>query len=369
MNSLMRNFIIYIIIIIILYISIKNTSIFNFNQKKNKSTFWIHQPVSRGYIKWGIITNNKPQFTYSKQFKIIFMQRNDLHFLRLFLQSHFLKGYNYSHLFLDNHLSNKLNDNLLLYTNSNKLIGSLCNNNIQLTIHLKDFKKTLDIGYVDFLAVHTNYRKKSIATELIKKIISVKQNDTFIFKIDDTPLPFDHLCEYKYYIIYLKNILYNVNKNQFIHLNKDLYRDAFTFYQKQCKLFSIYQSYSYNHFCNQIEKCNTLVKYNGNKVTCIVQYNIFKFVSNKWIGFFENTQLIAEVCLFLSVSNSIIDNIKDLKYYLSVKSDILLMNTIGINSDYLTKSGFTSIRKGYIQIYNFGIAYPLKSENILLNVL
>ena len=368
MYSLMRNFIIYIIIIIITYIIIKNTSIFNYNQK-SKSAFWVHQPVSRGYKKWGIITNDKPQFTFNKQFKIIFMQRNDIHFLRLFLQSHFLKGYHYSNIFLDNHLSKKLNDNLLIYTNSNNLIGSLCNDNIQLTIYLKDFKKTLDIGYVDFLAIHTNYRKQSIATELIKKIISVKQNDTFIFKIDDTPLPFDHLCEYKYYTIFLNNTLYNVNKNQFINLNKNLYREAFKFYQKQCKFFSIYQSYSYNHFCNQVEKYNTLVKYNGNKVTCIVQYNIFKFVSKKWIGFIENTQFIAEVCLFLSVSNSIIDNIRDLKYYLSVKSDILLMNTIGINSDYLIKSGFTSVRKGYIQLYNFGIAYPLKSENILLNVL
>ena len=92
--------------------------------------------------------------------------------------------------------------NLILRNKKNKIVGSIRAAPIEMSIHNNKFY----MFYVDFLCVHKSARKIGLAPKLISDMVhqgALPPFQSFVFKKEKKPLPFEYITKAHYYILNL----------------------------------------------------------------------------------------------------------------------------------------------------------------------
>ena len=350
----MSNWIIVLILVIFLYFYPNSTH-----------SFWDKQPVARiKNNKYGLIAIN-PLFNIDVRNNYSFNEIGVTNKTLSFINNHFSPYNKFQLDFLKNTLT--LNTkikvhNIHLY-DKNKLVGFIHAKPINIIVETIK----INIYYVDFLCIHTEYRKKNLATFLIAKLINnCHSKQVFLFKKDNNPLPFNYINKTAYY--YKKNI--NRIPNGLLNIYNTNFKNIETIYNF---IISIKKEYTYydNISLQQFKEL-----YFSNKSKHIV-------VESK-------NNVIISVCIY--VNNLFNDRNKmfktlDIEYiyikkkYLGVSTIVEYLGTICDNNTVLTcidqmhnryfieKYNFSKSIDLYYHMYNYTINKHLKNSELSFNLL
>ena len=331
--------------------------------KKRMHLFWDKQPVYRdGVNKYGILsknpifnikTNNRYEFKNSK------LSKNTIQFIN----QHFSKYNKFSIKYLLSTLAyqeKKKVINIELYRDKT-LVGFIHGKPIKINLENRE----INTYYVDFLCVHQKYRNKNLASFLIAELInkcSIIQ--TFIFKKDKTPLPFNYIAKTSYYYKFIENIELKSLKNKFIKPINNL-NEIYKFITKNNLNYKLNKIISFNEFIdNWIENqsCRILVEYKNNKIISVViyTYNIFSLASKKYKT--------------LDIENIFIENHNDTELisYFKNKYDNKYIITLLKSKDtenIINKNKFIKSMDLFYHMYNYNINKTLSYDMIKFNPL
>jgi GNAT superfamily N-acetyltransferase len=322
--------------------------------KKNKHIFWNTQSVSRnGRVSQNIVSNNDLPLNMT-WFNI------SLDELIEFIKIHYSENEKYTNQRLQWSLRNYNNLYNIGLKYNDTIIGTIIG--IPMTIFIfNSIKQTI---YVDYLCIHKDYRNKRIAPLLITEIIkqTIKQYDLRIFKIDNTPLPFDYIGNYNYYIYDTQkrtsaNNKYNNGIKQLTD-NKYFYKHYLQYFKhSNHQLYQIMSYHEFNNTFNEFVKTfhcsnnfisiiNTKHKYNNEFINACEIYYIFsdQQLSNGDLLF----QYVIQYCKQNNIKYIILLDIMQNQYY--------------INKYNMTKSMTT-----YYQIHNYK-SQQINKQQIGLNI-
>ena len=349
---------IYILVIITIIILFWSKYLF-----KKPHPFWDTQNVSRKYQVIGRISKNKPTpLKLSRDIKKDFISPSlvdsyKVKQLLLFLNTHYIKGFQYSQAFLEWSLYNTA---ILMFQHKKTIIGSITNHDMLICINQTSYP----FGYVDYLCVNSTYRNRYIAPQLISHLISMYPSSYyFVFKKDDNPLPFDYLCKFNYHLLDLSQhkILNNSNRYHFMH-KSDL-EESYKIFKRYSKQFVFSIEFTYKQFCDiYFPKKNVLYtfidKQNGNIL------NIFSFYLSK-IFYLGKIYYIAEILFMISKNNEYYTNLEFIiKYCQVLNIDYLSVSDMNGLNTLLKKGDFQKGKNSYLQLYNFGFKHTLSPQQI-----
>ncbi len=323
-----------------------------YNKKHN---FWDHQPVSRKYSKSGILSLTKTKVLNKTNF--VFKSLLDIDNFTYFINENYIDGYEYSNKVIKKILNNgKIYG---LYT-KDKLVGSISSQ----LFSLHFLGKKLDIQYVDFLCVDKNHRNKNLAPVLISNLVAKNfRNTTFLFKKDNKKLPFDHLCQFNYYMLDIKyqktlDIPFSIN-----HLLLDLENLSLAFerYNNFSSQFDITVTFNkqrfYEYFKSNDDNLFTYLVYEGSKYIGLYSFYIIN------INFFGIKHKVAEIILLMwdkDIFKYIVSKLKDLNI------NYILISDLADNKKIISKNNFIQGNKCFIQLYNYGTKSELSTHQINL---
>mgnify|MGYP001302919233 CR=1 FL=1 len=356
----------YLVIIIILFLTIK------YLLKKKPHRFWNNQPVSNNQSNEGIITINLPnpiEINYHTQ--IIKSSPIDNSF-RIFITDFLNKYYIKSYIFNINNISWYLSyphlkkNNVLNLKYKNNIIGNIISKPYALNIN----NKTIFTHYVDMLAVHKEYRNNNYAPILISHTVkesSDKDFRTFIFKKEDTSLPFNYICKCKYYILNIPDNILNNNPTGIYSVGRTQpndYEYIRKLYQNESIKYKCYPIFDKNQFeyifSSYDNAYESLIIHENGVKKGIVTY-VINNVNDK------NTK-IAEIVLLLCEDIDYVDMIKSLIEYCNKENvyNLLCVN-IAKNRIFIDRMNFYSGMDVYFQMYNYHIKNRLNTNDMLFN--
>ena len=357
----------YLLLIIIIVIFLYIKYILRRNHK-----FWDKQPVSRKIIKMEGIISKNPKFNIilDKNFKFsrIAINNNDkCKELFKFINKHFSKFYTYPNNFLTETLT---------YINKNKVYNIGLYDKIKLVgfIHAKPINlviKNIELKtyYVDFLCVHKDYRGKNLATFLISKLInSLGKYQTFIFKKENSPLPFNYINKSLYYymdVTFLKprNI---TNMIEFIN-NKNIEK-VYEFIKTVSKKSKVYSKFTLMEFLELYHKNtskNILVEYNNkNEIIAVLSFVNLTFTNS------------SQPSKTADIENIYVNNIGEYQIFdylvnYSKRQNIRIISCVDqfYNKYFIEKNKMFPSMKMYFHTYNYHINDVIDPYNICFNFL
>jgi hypothetical protein len=334
-----------------------------------KHSFWYKQPVSRSLFKKkdGVIIKSSNLIVDDQiDKKYSWNTINNIEEFQHFLQNNYSRSeyyttsylnwilnFPYKHITKLSKMSNRNDLNISLY-HKDQLIGTI----IGRPIILKIDRNIVEGFYVDFLCVHRDYRNQQLAPKLISKLLFEWKKyklDIHIFKIDNNPLPFDHIGCFNYYYydlskkssIKMDNIV--LKDVQIEKLNDKYLEKAYNYFYDYISKYKMYQvftleEFKYYHISNK--NIETFITIDNDKIT-----GFFTFTKMKYKHpFKENTiAKCVELTYFLSDNvdtiYNFIDHFKkyDFLIFLDVMQNRKLTNILDVDKGHKT----------YYQLYNF----------------
>lgn len=342
-----------IVILFIIYLIVKTYL--------NKThSYWDKQPVSTTYKKSGLITDRKQPPIKNNNYILKEYTEIELPHIITHLNKHFIREYSYSNEYIKWYFAHSQNMTLCLLKRNLSLIGTI--SSIHITLSLDN--KKLGLGYVDFLAINKDYRNKRLAPLLISNLIDKSNEKIFIFKIEQTPLPFNHILKFRYYgYLIPPNLKY---LNNFNEINRTNITRVFQFYKTNSIKFILKQTYSFDEFnywfIPRQGVINSLILQRNNNIICFISYIISKFKIDD-----QSENLTAEIICILS--DDIINHIQYLINYLSNLGFryIVITNTAN-NQAIISNFNFFPGKITYLHMYNYNYHRILKPNEVLLNI-
>lgn len=312
--------------------------------------FWDKQPVMRKITsKYGSIGIN-PKFNIklspSQKFVI---NKYPIKKIQTFLENNFTNNYNVNQVYLKYILTKGCNICLL---EKNKLIGFIHCDPIQ--IQYKHHSHIFQ--YVDYLCVDKQYRNKCIAPILISKMIDMYKNrqESFLFKIDYTPLPYQHFISSQYYIKDITKLRPTI-VNNVSELTPYNFFQYYNYTNTLLKRFIMRKEYTKDEFFHVfLDKkiLNYFIIQNENNIKTIIvgKKNIYN-VGNNIFNCFEVDYIIGEMRFIKDVYYSISNYLKLNGYnYISIPC-------IGSNIKFIKDNDFTRGPPVYYYTYNFSLPH------------
>lgn len=348
-------------IMILLIVLIIGYLFFIFQPKSHK--FWDQQNVSRNHSINGIINNNIVNQKINTELidlrNLDFSRDSNLKKFITFINHNYIKGYQYDTTLINWILNNASTIGLF---NDDKLVGTISNKPIQLKLE----NKHKIIGYVDFLCVDKQERKKNYAPILISKLIKNYDKEyAFIFKKEDYPLPFDYLTKFYYYIYKIRtnNIIPRNNIREIIPNESKI---SYYFYLKYANQFCISYIPTIEEFNNLFlvnnNNINTFISNSNSKISCLFSF----YISNISIG--KRNFKIAEL-LFCFSDDDYQEIIEFLKYYLNKKQlDFFSIPGLGNNFDIINNLETIKGKVCYLQMYNYGFKKKFNPNMVLFPI-
>ncbi len=356
-----------IVVIIYLYQYLK--------RERTPHHFWDLQPVSRNFRRAGILSKTRLAAIQLPDFITVTFKIDDPKInlgIVEFIDQHFLKGYHYTLPYLSWSLAKTPYSNIALLTrDQKKIVGTISTKEVSLVIT----GTQINMGYVDYLAVHKSYRGKRLATALISKVVESYPLETFLFKIEETPLPFDAVCKFRYYVYNLKSLATsapqpNNKPTDWLPLDISNIELAYQYYQTECRKFRYYQTYTMESFRNWFLPVDKIlysyVKLHDNRVTGFASYFCID-MKDGFLTFNKQTTRIAESLVFLS--DNITDDVKSLlEMTKSLGLDYFVVTNLGKNRVFIDRMSFIPAKRCYLQMYNYGTRGPLDPSEVLINI-
>ncbi len=323
----------------------------------SKHLFWDTQPVARNTFseREGIIL--KPKFiTYSCTLSPDFTWTtiDDINEFRNFLMENYRKNEIYSSTYLEwilnspyQHISKlskfKRNQWNIVLKKDNKIMGTIIGRPVLLNIK----NKLVEGFYVDFLCIDKNLRGQRLAPNLISKIIETWKDaklDLNIFKIDSSPLPFNEIGKFYYYILDLSN--YQIkNPQKLISLDEKDIDEAYHFFLKHLTQYKFYQVFTSEEFKYYFLPKTYIYKNNENQITGFANLIEMDYqINGLTVSAIELLYCFYENDEFM---DAIMDLIKEHKYHYLITLD--LMN----NSQFIKKYQMTRNHLTYYYFYNY----------------
>ena len=330
-----------------------------------KHSFWDKQPVARKkHDKYGLISIN-PIFNIDLRNNYDFSETGITNKTLSFINNHFSPYNKFQLDFLKNTLTLNTTQkihNIHLY-DKNKLVGFIHAKPINIIVE----SIKINIYYVDFLCIHTDYRKKNLATFLIAKLINnCHSKQVFLFKKDNNPLPFNYINKTAYY--YKKHISRKLNSvlNEFNNKFKNI-ETIYNFILSIKKEYTCYDNINLQHFKELYfnNKTKHIVVESKNNViisVCIYVNNLFND-RNKMFKTLDIEYIYIKK-KYLGVSTII--------EYLGTKCDnntLLTCIDQMHNRYFIEKYDFNKSMDLYYHMYNYTINKQLKNSEFSFNLL
>jgi len=242
----------------------------------------------------------------------------------------------------------------------NKLVGFIHAKPIDIMLN----KIELPVYYVDFLCIHTENRRENLSTYLIAELINrCHQTQIFVFKKDNTPLPFNYVAKTTYFYKFIKDIK-KVAITHTFHKNPSNLRDIYDFIQSIKKDYQCYDILQFEDFkkiyVDTLSK-NIIVEYRGDTIVCVILYvnNLFTYNDK-----YHNTLDIEYI--YCRGDTQIIDYLKHI--YVSPNTIITCLEQMN-NLYFIKKYGFTKSMDLFYHMYNYTINKILDTDRIAFNPL
>jgi hypothetical protein len=344
-----------------------------------KHAFWDKQPVSRNYSQGGLLTNKRlpevpmPQLV-SHNIDISNLEQR----LRVteFLNNHFIRGYQYTPEFISWAFSNQNHDNLsFLDPRDRRLVGTIAGKSIDLVVS----GQREAMSYIDYLAVHRKYRSRRIATGLISRMTANNPHTKFIFKIESQPLPFDHVCRFRYYSYHLKGSIAqqelprqeSMEPHPLHPLTEKDLPDAYRYYTEQSHAFSLSAQYTQETFRRWFyprkDIVYTFVRRDGNgQITCLASFFMCNFVMTSFWGSSSKPIPMGEL-MFLVGDNKVSDAKLLLKEAQRLGCEYFVCPNTGKNTVFIDRLTFYAGKQCYLQFYNYGTTREFHPSEVLFN--
>lgn len=364
----------WIVIIIIAFIILKR--VYRYFRPKRHS-FWGKQPVSRDSTQKGVISTTRlpavpPTDPHLHVYHMPIDTTRSRSSLGAFLKSNFIKGYIYTPDFLawalgNSHRGKDYTFAIRKQSEPLAIIGS---------ISVKDFSVVLDgnrqrMGYVDYLAVHSDYRKQGLAPCLISKVVESTPIDTFLFKIEDTPLPFESTCTFQYYSYFhdMNPPTYQLPSHlKCVHLGEGHLEEALDYLTRRSQGYALYAEYTLDEFrywfLPRPGVLATYITIDSSTGDVVGLFSYFLFHTE--VSFNSTPLAMAEVSLFLAEDASVVGKQLILASYRD-RIDCLVCPNIGMNTEFLNELPFIPNKSCHIQLYNYGMGRSLEANEVLLN--
>ena len=322
---------------------------------KKKHNFWDQQPVSREHSKSGILSLTKIEVVNKTNF--IFKNLLDIDHFTYFINKNYIAGYEYSNKVIKKILNNgKIYG---LYTDNN-LVGSISSHPFSLNFS----GKYLNIQYVDFLCVDKNLRNNNLAPILISNLVNQNPiNTIFLFKKDNKKLPFDHLCEFNYYMLDIKyktslDISDTINHSLLDSKNLSLAFEKYNIFSSQFDITVRFDKQRfYEYFKSNDDNLFTYLVYEGSKYIGLYSFYIIN------INFLGVKHKVAEIILLIWDKDIIKYIISQLKH---LNINYILISDLADNKKIISENNFIQGNKCFIQLYNYGTKkiYPSSQLNL-----
>jgi hypothetical protein len=343
-----------------------------------KHMFWDKQPVSRNYSHHGIIISHKLPPIPTPPFNPLHLDPNkkdQCKLLTSFLNKHFIRGYYYTPEFIQWAFSPLAEHNTcLVNTKDKQLVGTIAGKDVDISI----MGQRQGMCYVDYLAVNKSLRGKRIATGLISRLTSKTKQSSCIFKIESNPLPFDHICRFRYYSYNLNNSniseeLTVSHKHQLpLHpmSERDL-PDAHRFYTEKSHTFVLSAQYSKDEFRRWFlpreNLVHTFLRRNVNgEITCLASFFRCDFMIESFWGSKSKPMAMVELLFLLSD-----DKLNDAKELLleakKLGCEYFVAPNTGKNTLFIDRLSFFGGKYCYLQLYNYGTTRKLQPGEVLFN--
>jgi hypothetical protein len=352
--------------------------------------FWDQQPVIRSLTSKSsqqfstslIITDRKqfPKPTTNHNYQVYYFDikaKRESIDLQRFWNAHFIKGYQYTIPFLQWSLP-IINDGNICLRQGTTIIGTISTRQYSLVMG----DDTRAIGYVDYLAIHKKYRNQRLAPILISETVARYPNQdrmSFVFRIEDNPLPFLPLLEYRYYVYSLEQLSNPISlftpSQGLTALTKSDLKDAWNFYQQESQIYPFRVDLSLDEFerwfLPRPGVVYTYIKRNNGEITSIVSGFKCKVV-NKSFFLTSQSVTIMEISLILSKPNILAMTggiISDMYGFLKITEqigvDYVVAPNTGPNKSFLKVLGFTPGKRCYLQLYNLSFNQQLAPGDVL----
>ena len=349
-------------------------------------SFWNKQPVSRDYAKQGIVSTEKQPALdpIDTTLSVVALYTDTLRSreqLSNFLRHHFIRGYQYSTDFLNwavgtGNAAHCFKIEKTHYRNDSMqvspLLGSISVKDIPLVIA----GQPLRMGYVDYLAVHSGHRNKRLAPTLISHVAAIETYETFIFKIEDTPLPFETACSFRYYSYFHDNTAPDWTLPQgfrVLPLDEGLLSVTRDYLADKSRGFTLYADYSEEEFGYWFLPRDGVVsswvvldtKADGD-MRMVGFWSYYHYASES--PFHKEPLPMCEVTLFVAETTQIVTVAQQmiLESYRQ-KIGCLVCPDIGYNADFVHELNFIQNKACHYQLYNYGVGRSLEPREVLWN--
>ena len=341
--------------------------VFVFRRKKHM--FWGHQPVSRDALRCeGMISHTHPQpIDVKNPDRIVTVEPLKHAFHRTladFLSRHYVKDYRY-----DSHfISWVLN---FPYMTRNNIINLFQNDTLTGNIISKPYRLhvrgiPLHSQYVDMLCVHKGHRNKNYAPVLISQLLKhsfIGDHKTYIYKIEQKPLPFNYICKARYYFKRVDDS----TTSHVCRLRRTTTEDIEyirTLYDKESVKYACFPSFDTNqmkYMCTSVDSVyESLVIDVGGENRGIVMFSINDLRHGRG--------KVAEISLLLCENSYHIEAVKALiQYCHAIKVNVVLCTNIGQNHAFVKSMDFSEGMDVYFHMYNYHLNKPLEPRELLFN--
>ena len=339
---------------------------------KKPHAFWDKQPVSRNYNKAGIISSKRLDSVKIDTCQLVNFNMTDPKINKQvveFIRHHFLKGYQYSLTFLQWSISKDSKDLLALVNRSpRQLIGTIACR----PIHLTFGSEMIKTGYVDYLAVHSDFRGKRLATTLISKLVDTNPLDCFLFKIESTLLPFDYLCKFRYYVLNLssyREVIYPRPEVEWHPVTTSNINLCYNYYEQMSQAFKMYQTYSPDDFREWFLPREEIV-YSFVRIRDGMAIAFASFFQNRVGGsYWGKNKTVTTVELTVLLSDDVTLDLKHLiTFIIKIGAEYLVTTNLGKNRIFIDRLPFIPAKRCYLQMYNYGTLNIYSPNDILLNL-
>lgn len=355
-----------------------------------KHGYWDQQPVQREFpvsSSGQLVTNlihadnsQLPKPQSNPNFSIYHFDINSPREgpeLLAFWNQHFIKGYRYTLPFLRWSLPTDNRGNLCL-RKGRQLIGTISTRDYRLSIAGQEYQ----IGYVDYLAVHQDYRNQRLAPLLISETVSRypdKTRNSFIFRIESRPLPFQYLVKFRYYAcpIVGNTTLGGLVKpsGSLVELTEEYLISAWEFYQRESVTYKLHvmctQSDFRRWFLPRDGVVHTYIRITHGQVTTLISGFYCEIINDSWLAS-GNAISVMEITVALSkptVLQAIGTLIPDMAQFLQISERlqagyVVAANT-GLNRSFIDTLGFSGGKSCYLQLYNISFTQLLNPSQVL----
>lgn len=352
--------------------------------------YWDQQPVIRKFdstnsTEFGtdlIITHPKklppPQINNKYQvYHFDINSKRESTELRDFWNQHFIKGYRYTLPFLHWSLPIETEGNLCI-RDGMQIIGTISTR--QYSIVMGDITRT--VGYVDYLSIHKNYRNNRLAPLLISETVARYPGTnrmSFIFRIEEKPLPFLAIVKYRYYVYDLTGISQTRHllddSNNLHPLTESELTEAWKFYQHESRDYLFRIDLSLDEFRRWFLPIDGIVytyirRQRGTIISLVSGFkcevvNESFIVNGDPVPVMEITMILSKRSV-IHPTGTIVSDIRDfLKISKKIGTTYVVAPNTGPNNTFIKVLGFVPGKRCYLQLYNLSFTRSLQPEEVL----